>query len=246
MPAIWPDLPSTNLTGPDSSCSSAALSGTTTTKALTGLTAGTTYTYTAYSDSTCSTTVATASAFTTSDVTVSNLSETATTGGCIIGNSLNSGNAKCGTSFTTGTSANGYTLNSIIAKFGDKTGSPSGFTVALHEASGSGNQAIPASNAIDNATLSGSVPDTAGDYTYNCSGSGCDLSASTTYFIVMQQANAASGNYYSWRHTQSGNETKVPSTNGWSISNIYRSHTTFSSGSWSGAATMFKVAATVN
>ena len=230
--------------GPDSSCLSTALSASTTTEDLTGLTAGTTYTYTAYSDATCTTTVAAAKAFTTSGITVSNLSETATSGGCVVGNVANSGNKKCGASFTTGTSANGYTLNSIIFDFRAKAGSPAGFTVALHEASGTGNQAIPASNAIDNATLSGGSPDTAGEYTYSCSGSGCDLSASTTYFIVMQMVNPSNGDYHRWKTTLSGNETKVPSTNGWSISNIYRSQVTFGSSSWSGAATMFKVAAT--
>ena len=63
--------------GPDTSCSSNAVTGSVN---LTGLTAGNSYTYSAYSDSTCTTAnkLATASAFTTSNVSVSNLGETLT------------------------------------------------------------------------------------------------------------------------------------------------------------------------
>ena len=51
-------------TGPHTTCQGPVAAGTST-KSLTGLTAGTSYTYSAYSDSGCSTLLATASEFTT-------------------------------------------------------------------------------------------------------------------------------------------------------------------------------------
>ena len=58
-------------TGPDASCSSSAVSGTT--ESLTGLTGGTSYTYSAYNDSSCATLLATAAMFTTPTLTVTNV-----------------------------------------------------------------------------------------------------------------------------------------------------------------------------
>ena len=67
--------------------------------------------------------------------------------------------------------------------------------------------------------LSGSAPDTAGDYTYTCSGSSCDLSASTTYHLVFSadRGNKTGSHYYRWDITESNNQISTPSNNGWTI-----------------------------
>ena len=65
-------------TGPDTSCSASAVTGAT--KTLTGLSPGTAYTYSAYSDSACATLLATAGAFTTlASLTAGNLADTTAT-----------------------------------------------------------------------------------------------------------------------------------------------------------------------
>ena len=55
--------------------------------------------------------------------------------------------------------------------------------------------------------------------TFNCSGSGCNLSASTTYYVYVVATAAAPVNI---NGTASDNETLAPSTNGWSIANAAR------------------------
>ena len=229
-------------TGPDATCQG-PVAANTGSEDLTGLTAGNSYTYTAYSNSGCTTTIVSASMFTTSAVSVSNLGETYSNSNCFVGN-LGGGYQRCGAGFSTGNTANGYTLDSVTASFNTSVGNPAALTVALHAASGN----KPASTAIENATFSGDVsPSAAGEYTYDCSGVGCQLSANTTYYVVVQTTNAGSGNYYFWKTTSSNDETKSPSTNVWSISDDY--HVGGGGGGNFGgvveAAALFKVAATV-
>ncbi len=64
--------------GPDNTCQGPVASGTST-KDLTGLSPGTTYTYSAYSDSGCATLIATADAFTTASLTASGITDTGAT-----------------------------------------------------------------------------------------------------------------------------------------------------------------------
>ena len=155
--------------------------------------------------------------FTTGGVSVSNLGETAAAGSCQFG-SLSSFYIfikKCGIEFSTGSETNGYTLHSVTGKFGAKIGSPTGFTVALHtDSSGE-----PSANAIDNATLGDSSPDTAGEHTYTCSGSGCQLAKDTTYYIVFSTSDTSGDNYYALETTASTNESPTPSDNEWLIGN---------------------------
>ena len=185
---------------------------------LSGLIPGTEYTYKAYDVDTCGATHESASVdFTTGGVSVSNLahSSTSTTAGCETG-WLGVYSENCATAFTTGSETAGYTLHSITTKFNDKYGNATGFAFALHEASGNNS-----GNAISNATLSGSTPDTKGDYTFTCSGAGCQLSANTTYYIVSSATNTG-GSYasYVWVNATSTNETKIPTSNGWSIADV--------------------------
>ena len=176
-------------------------------KNLTGLTAGTDYTYSAYSDSGCSTLLATASEFTTlTIVSVSTLGG-ADSGAVNVGNS-GSPTQRVGQAFTTGSYTGGYTLSSIAIAFRATVESPTDLEVTLHAASG-----LNPNTGTTLATLSGSNPSTAGSYTYTCS-SGCDLSASTTYFVYIKAPNSANGSYYLTTFTNSG-ATLTPSGNGW-------------------------------
>ena len=214
---------------------------------LTGLIPGTEYTYKAYGASSCADTHVSASVdFTTGGVSVSNLDENSAAA-CTFGNLSDFFTLarKCGIGFTTGNATNGYTLHSVTTKFGNKSGTPTGFTVALHEASGN----EPASNAISNATLSGNSPETAGEYTYNCSGSGCQLAKDTTYYVVLSTSDTSGANVYRLETTASTNETRTPSDNGWLIANQGMNHDFGNNtNEWYDAtkANKMKVSATVN
>ncbi len=191
---------------PDNTCQGPVTAGTSS-KDLTGLSAGTTYTYTAYSDSACTTAnrLATASAFTTS-VTASNLAEA----------DYGSGNPIAATyaqEFTTGSSAGGYTLRSVTLDF--VTGATPSVTVSIREKQSNGKPTL-----TDRATFTGSVTAT-GETTFTCS-SGCDLDASTPYFVYFT-STAADISFI--RTTQSMNETLQPSGNGWAIADEMQHYT---------------------
>ena len=189
-------------------CTSA---GSGTSVSVSGLTGGTSYTFSAYSDSTCTTgnLLATAPSFTT-PVTVSTL------GGALyqhyqVGNYLDT-QQQGAQGFTTGSNTGGYTLSSIDIRINSKVGSPTNLEVTLHAASGSN-----PNTGTTLATLSGaSSPSSAGTYPYTCSGSGCNLLASTTYFVLMKAPSSPGTSYYTV-HLTSAAETKQPSNNGWSI-----------------------------
>ena len=201
----------------DTTCNTVS-SGTTAT--LSSLTADTFYAYTAYSASGC-TTELDAAYFSTTDYGVGNLDETASSFKCSFGFPATSNN-QCAIAFTTGTESGGYTLTSITGRFSVKgSGATAPINVAIHAAD-SNNSINPAATAIANATFSGSDPDTAGLYTYTCSGNGCDLAASTTYFVVMSTTDTVFLNYYNWELTESDAEAAHPSTNGWTIANAGR------------------------
>ena len=206
-------------TGPDNTCARAATTATPagTTESLTGLTDGGVYTYTAYSKTTCARADELDTAtLTMSDVSAGNLDESITEGGsCRVGVHSNVA-GKCATAFTTGANHAGYTLKSLTARFDDKDGSPSNISVAIHAADTT-NSSHPASAA--KVTLTGSNPDTAGLHTFTCTGSGCDLAANTSYFVVMSTSDTTGSRKvaYWWRKTSSNTETLTPAGNGWSI-----------------------------
>ena len=209
-------------TGPDNSCSDEVSAGTTT-ASLSGLTAGTSYAYKAYSDSGCATELAAAGAFIAGTV-VTNLDESSS-GNAYVGSTAST-RARLAAGFSTGSNSGGYTLKHVVAKFAAKEGSPGGIAVNLYGASGN----EPGTSL---ATLSGSDPDTAGDYTYTCSGSGCDLAKDTTYFIVIGAPNSSLGdNKYWWSATRSDSETRHPSGNGWTIGNQFFQATDNNPGQW--------------
>ena len=150
---------------------------------------------------------------------VSNLAETDFQNDCTV-----SGTRGSSVGFTTGNADSSYTLVALVARFKDKVdpnGNLGDITVTLHAA----NSTSPANPVTSTtlATLSGSNPDTAGDYTYTCTPSAtnnCDLDQNTTYHVWMRAtAGNASSDYYPWVSTSSNNETGVPADNDWTIAN---------------------------
>ena len=216
-------------------CTSA---GSGTSVSVSGLTAGTSYTYSAYSDSTCTTgnLLATAASFTT-PVTVSNLSGSDFVYyqvGHYLGVPQEGAQA-----FTTGSNTGGYTLDSVDISFHTKANNPTNLEVTLHGASGSN-----PNTSTSLATLSGNSSPSSGTHTFTCSGSGCNLSASTTYFVLLKAPNSSGGNYYNVETTTAG-DTQQPSGNGWSFANEARGKL---AGTWytavgSGGAFKMKVSA---
>ena len=91
--------------------------------------------------------------------------------------------------------------------------------VTLHAMEGSGaygTDSAPSTTVM--ATLSGTAPTGAkwADTTYTCSGSGCSLSADTTYFVMA--SNDGRGEY-AWAYTETNPhpEHTYPSDSGWDI-----------------------------
>ena len=194
---------------PDNTCKGPV---STASKNLTGLTSGTSYVYKAYSDSGCTTAnlLATASSFSVGASHVTNL-QSVKTGQSNIGIEQ-----KQAVAFTTGASVNGYTLTSITAPLRQlDTGATQ--TVTLHQMAGAGTystSSTPSTTVL--ATLSGTDPSSTAwaDTTYTCSGSGCSLSANTTYF-VMVSSSRNSGN--AWAAATTNSESTYPSNSGWDI-----------------------------
>ena len=201
----------------------------TTTATLSSLTANTFYEYTAYSGNGCAGSALDTTHFSTTDYSVGNLGEAASATSCAVGHKSSAAN-QCAIAFTTGPVSGGYRLHSVSARFGAKTGSPGNISVAVHAAN-SGN---PASTAL--ATLSGSNPDAAGIQTYSCSGEGCDLTANTTYFVVMSTGDTSGSKYYALDTTVFDAQTGHPASNGWSIANAGRSKA--GSAAWAALGTL--------
>ena len=209
---------------------------------MTGLTPASSYTYSAYDKSGCAAAdlLRTASAFTTGGVSVSNLGEAASIASCSAGRSTNNVLEQCATGFTTGSAAQGYTLHSVTVTFNSAQGSPTGFGLALHAASGSN----PASSAVANSTLPDATsPTAAGQQTYACSGAGCALAKDTSYFIVMTAPTSPTNTLFRWAVTESNDETVAPTGNGWTITNSGREGDEWRSITATG---LMKVSASIN
>ena len=191
------------------------------TDTLSGLTADKLYGYTAHDHASCSSATELAwEYFSTNDFDVGNLGEGAASGSCLVGYSA--GSRKCAMPFTTGDRSGGYTLKSITAEFNAKqeiTGTLGNIIVAIH-AEDTVNSANPAATA--KVTLDGNNPNTAGLYSYTCSGSDCSLSKETKYFIVMSTADTDGVKFYQMKLTTSDAEAVHPSGNEWSIENVGR------------------------
>ena len=205
-----------------------------TTDTLSSLTADKLYGYTAHDHASCSSATELAREyFSTNDFDVGNLGEGASSDSyCGIGY-ISSKSRQCAVGFSTGSRSGGYTLKSVTGSFYGKLGNPGSLKVELHAAD-SGNASNPATTAISNATFAGSDPDTTGLYDFTCTGAGCSLSASTTYFLVMSTDDASGGNdAYLLETTNSDAEATHPDSNGWTIANVARSKT--ESNDWANA-----------
>ena len=178
-----------------------------TSKNLTGLTANTSYTYSAYSDSSCSTLLATAAAFTTA-ASVGNLGE-ATDGQGQDVTQL----ARAATGFSTGTNSGGYLLQSVTLAFRTpSSGTPDrALNVAIHAESAQ-NSDIPAATATYTLNKASGDPKLAGNVTYDCSGT-CPLAANTKYFLEPSTEGVIP---YKWESTFSDDETNTGNL-GWTI-----------------------------
>ena len=172
----------------------------TTTATLTGLTAGTSYTYKAYDASGCADADEVASAQFTTPVTVSNLSQN-TSGRLYVGNN---GSVYANQFHTGGNSSDNYTLSGVTADFAGKTGSPGALQMQVWtDSNGS-----PGSR-VSGLTLGGNdPPDSGGQATHTCSGN-CTLTGNTNYWVRLS-AGGGSGNS---RHSSEGrNLASAPAT----------------------------------
>ena len=201
---------------PHTTCQGPVSSASTT---LSALTSNTTYTYTAYSDSACTTAnkLAEAEAFTTATTSsVSNLSSTKVDGSGKIHWMI-----KQAVAFTTGTAnSSGYILETVTIPLKYEGGSTGILGMTLHTVDGSGDyssSSVPSREKVANATFSSTTPIGSSwtDTTWSCSGSGCKLDTGTTYFVVASSNAQPPG--YGWAYTETHVETKTPSNNGWSI-----------------------------
>ena len=182
---------------------------------MSNLNAGTTYTYSAYSDSGCTELLATET-FTTA-VSVDNLDAPDLAGSHnYAGLNSNRGTMetlKASNEFTTGASADGYTLSSVTVHIAEIIGTPGDIVVAIYSSNGG-------APGISQVTLSGDNPTGVGQYTYTCPTTGnCALSASAKYHVVMTAPNTTGSNsaYYIWEGVLSGSESTEPAANGWSL-----------------------------
>ena len=205
--------------------------------ALSNLTAGTWYTYTAYSDANCSTGHdLVAGAFSTA-VSVDNLIVGSNVGnGAAVGNIGNSDYERA-IAFTTGSSSGGYTLTGVTIGFGPKNGSPTSVRAGVYTSSG-GN---PGTLVVD---LGSKSPAGAGNQTWTCSGASCALQPKTTYLVALKATAPSGTNHYRWHRITSGDETNTPTGAGWSIADLARYKTTHTSwGVYAGHSQRVKVTA---
>ena len=220
---------------PHTACQSKVAAGTKT-KGLTGLSANTTYTYEAYSDSGCTTAnkLATASAFRTL-ASVSTLS-TARKGDSAISGVV----TKQASAFTAGSgNTGGYVLKTVTLPL-KKVSGTGGLTVTLEPMQGTGSYSetsVPDSGSTKVVTLSGTAP-TSSSYTnttFTCSGDNCKLDPGKTYFIVASRTGSA---VYDWKYGGPKSETKLPSNNGFDMRYAHDQI----GGSWTSTAADFNLA----
>ena len=116
--------------------------------------------------------------------------------------------------FTTGSHSGGYKLGGVILELSEKT---AGGTLRATLRAADNN--LPSSTVL--ATLTGTAPTGSSwaETKFTCSGSGCNLSADETYFVVLE--NTANTGAYSWEWTTDNSTTKWPSNSGWAIGTGY-------------------------
>ncbi len=185
--------------------------GTATTASLANLPSGASYTYTAYRDSGCVTALDPVTFAT--PLTVGNLGETThATYYNDVGYKSSGSNRKWANAFTTGSEANGYTLDEVTFEFGATTGSPTQVHAKIY-ADASGRPGTLVKNLGSKSAIA------AGNQTWSCTGSNCTLAADTTYHVALEAdaTGTAAGHYYDWKVTSASSQTNAPSGAGWTI-----------------------------
>ena len=215
--------------------------GTAATASLANLPSGTSYTYTAYRDSGCVTAVDLVTFAT--PLTVGNLGETThTTYRNEVGYKSSGSNQRWANAFTTGSEANGYTLDEVTFEFGATTGSPTQVHAKIY-ADASGLPGTLVKNLGSKSAIA------AGNQTWSCTGSNCTLAADTTYHVALEAdaSGTAAGHYYDWKVTSASSQTNAPAGAGWTIAD-YGAYK-INQGSWIAYGDepgKFQVAATAN
>ena len=189
---------------------------------LTGLAAGTKYTYTAHgeSDTGCTGSPIGSVTFTTAIVA----GNTTLGSGATVFRRTDA-TRQLANSFTTGSHAAGYDLKQIIIRFLPTEGAPDPIRVAIHAASGNtpgarlteGVLPIVEDDLLSHSTIGGRDFHFRCDYTRYAS---CYLDSGTTYFVVVSIPNSSKGtsNSYNWRRTNDNGVTLTPtSIEGWSL-----------------------------
>ena len=197
--------------GPDTTCQGPVSA---TTQAVSGLTAGRTYTYSVYSANGCAdTSLVTTAQFAGGVISVDNLDEAPGSSVFEIGSFSTGNNFASATAFTTGGAARGYTLTEVIIPFRLGNGRPTRVHAKIYEDA----NGLPGTLVKD---LGSHNPILAGRYTWTCSGNGCDLSPNTTYHLALEAVipSAWQVHHYKWDATSSDAETNTPSDAGWTIS----------------------------
>ena len=195
---------------------------------LTGLAAGTKYTYTAHgeSDTGCTGSPIGSVTFTTAVV-----AGNTTLGSNLAGWPVNR-DRQLANSFTTGSHAAGYDLKQIIGKFREHNGNPDPIRAAIHAASGSDPGSLLMT--LNNVDGDPKPNQTQHIFHFRCASTSCYLDGGTTYFVVFSIPNTTldTGNDYRWQYTNEDGEQLDPAGNGWSLGNVMRESTNGGS-SWS-------------
>ncbi len=124
-------------------------------------------------------------------------------------------------SFTTGSSNEGYKLTRVDVRVQAGTGTAPTFTVTVRSDSSS-----RPGTSQGTLTQQGNFPSTAGQLQFNAAGTGIDLSANTTYWILIDVSARDPNEDYQNFQTAADNEDSGGAA-GWSMgdSHVWRTHT---------------------
>ncbi len=158
------------------------------------------------------------------------------TGQTTIGNTLRAFTRDTAQAFTTGSSATGYKLTSVVFKFHTLYNDPPSFTVAIHADSG-GSPGSSLGTLTNPALTAGSNQ----KFTFTASGQGIDLAANTQYWIVIDNTSTSVlDTTAGWAITASDSED-AGAASGWSIANNSADRASSSTGSFTTHADALQV-----
>ena len=114
--------------------------------------------------------------------------------------------------FETGGNSGGYTLANVTVSLGTTVGSPTSLSAKIYADSNN----LPGALVKD---LGSKTPAGGSNVTWDCTGSGCGLSADATYHLALEADAPTSGGkaHYVWNATGSDSETNTPANAGWEV-----------------------------